>query len=314
MVTEFTASEAVVFPGMGPSRFADVGKFMVINPYARRLVAQADERLGYSLVDAFRDTEGDYSRHAQVSFLVNCVALAQWAEGELGARPEVVVGPSFGGKALAAYAGALSFSDAVWMTHEFARCLDEFFATEFADVVTHSFVRTPQDVLAGLFAEMDELGYWHDVSCHIDHDFHMVSLSRDNLEWFQQKLRRNGGMSLYTMHPPMHVSSFGPLRKKIQAEVFDQLAFSDPTLPVVNDQDGSVVTTGEQVRDMLLDGIVNTVRWPDAVATLKGLGVTKVHVAGQDSLFGRVAVTNKNFTVVAVDPKLAVSPRKRTAA
>jgi len=85
MLTEFTASEAVVFPGMGPSRFADVGKFMVINPYARRLVAKADERLGYSLVDAFRDTEGDYSRHAQVSFLVNCVALAQWAEGERSA-------------------------------------------------------------------------------------------------------------------------------------------------------------------------------------------------------------------------------------
>lgn len=314
MVTEFTASEAVVFPGMGPSRFADVGKFMVINPYARRLVGEADERLGHSLVDAFRDTEGDYSRPAQVSFLVNCVALAQWAEGDLGARPEVVVGPSFGGKALAAYSGALSFSDAVWMTSEFARCLDEFFETEFTDVVTHSFVRTPQDVLAQLFAEMDELGYWHDVSCHIDHDFHMVSLSRDHLEWFQQKLRRGGGMSLYTMHPPMHVSSFGPLRKKIQTEVFDHLEFHDPRLPVVNDQDGAVLTTGEQVRDMLLDGIVNTVRWPDAVATLKRLGVAKLHIAGQDSLFGRVAVTNKNFQVVAVDPKLAVSPRKKTAA
>jgi [acyl-carrier-protein] S-malonyltransferase len=142
----------------------------------------------------------------------------------------------------------------------------------------------------------------------------MVSLSRDNLEWFQQKLRRGGGMSLYTMHPPMHVSSFGPLREKIRTEVFDRLTFADPTLPVVNDQNGEIVSTGEQVRDMLLDGIVNTVRWPDAVATLKRLGVTKVHIAGQDSLFGRVAVTTKNFEVAAVDPKLAVSPRKRTAA
>lgn len=78
---------AMVFPGMGPVRFTDVGTFMLANPYARRLVAQADEVLGHSLVDGFRDAEGDYSVDAQVAFLTNCVAMAQWAEESSASSP-----------------------------------------------------------------------------------------------------------------------------------------------------------------------------------------------------------------------------------
>ena len=49
---------ALVFPGMGPSPFAEVGKFMLANPLARELFAEADEVLGYSLVDRFRRGRG----------------------------------------------------------------------------------------------------------------------------------------------------------------------------------------------------------------------------------------------------------------
>src|SRR5690242_18908466 len=121
---------AVVFPGMAPSRFAEVGKFMLINPFARRLIAAADQRLGYSLVERFRSTEGDYSHYAQISFMINCLALAQWAEQELGIVPEYVTGPSFGEKPSSVYSGSLEFSDGVWMVAELARCMDEYFATQ----------------------------------------------------------------------------------------------------------------------------------------------------------------------------------------
>jgi hypothetical protein len=38
---------AMAFPGMGPTRFSNVGKFMLINPFARKLLAATNERLGY---------------------------------------------------------------------------------------------------------------------------------------------------------------------------------------------------------------------------------------------------------------------------
>jgi len=304
---------AMVFPGMSPARFADVGKFMLVNPFARKLVAEADARLGYSLVDRFREADEDYSEYAQVGFMVNCLALAQWAEHELGVKPDVCAGPSFGEKPASVYVGSLSFSDGVWMTANLARCMDEFFATEHRDVVTHSFVRTSREKLDEILAELSDLGEWHDISCYIDHDFHMVSLREHNLDWLKRKIRGAGGMSLYTMRPPMHSNAFDALRHKAEEEVFSRLSFADPGIPVVADQDGTVVRTGAGIRKMLQESFVRPLRWPDVVASLKGLGVGTMCVSGPDSLFGRVACTTGNFEVLAVNPRLALQPRRRGA-
>src|SRR5437868_12751036 len=92
---------ALIFPGMGPSSFAAVGKFMVLDPYVRRLLPIADAALGYSLLDRFYESEEEYSEYTQVAFLVNSLALAHRAEEELGMRPDYCVGPSFGQKAAA---------------------------------------------------------------------------------------------------------------------------------------------------------------------------------------------------------------------
>lgn len=304
---------AIVFPGMSPSRFSDVGKFMLINPFARKLIAEADKRLGYSLVDSFREAEGDYSEYAQVGFMVNCLALAQWAEQELGIDPDYCTGPSFGGKPTSVYAGSLPLADAVWMTANLARGMEEFFATEYQDVVTHSFIRTPEQRLAEVLAELGDLGEWHDISCYVDHDFYMVSLRERNLDWLKQKIRSIGGLSLYTMRPPMHSRAFEALRRKAEDEVIGKLTFTDPLLPVVADQDGTLLRTGDEIRTMLLDCIVKPLRWPDVVMTLEREGVGKVCVAGPDSLFGRVRCTTSRFEVVSVNPRLALQPRRRGA-
>jgi [acyl-carrier-protein] S-malonyltransferase len=302
---------AVVFPGMGPTEFRAVAKFMLVDRFARELVAQADDVLGYRLFDRYRDTEGDYSVYAQLAMLVNCLALARWSEEHLGARPDVCAGPSFGGKAAAVRSGALAFADAVRLTEELARREEAYFALAHRDVVTHSFARVGEEALAEILGELTASGEWHDISCHVDHDFHMVSLRESGLERFQALVRANGGLPLYSMRPPLHSAAFADLRDEIDAEVLGPLRFADPEVPVVADQDGSVLRTGEEVRRMLSDGYVRRVRWPAVVAALRDLGVGTVHVCGPDSLFGRVGVTRRNFTVEAVDPRRALRPRRR---
>ncbi|MFE9425676.1 ACP S-malonyltransferase [Kitasatospora sp. NPDC006697] len=309
-----TKRTAMVFPGMGPAAFREAGRFMVANRQARALVAVADEVLGYSLVDAFREAEGDYSEAAQVAFLVNCLASAEWAREELGVAAEAVLGPSFGEKAAVAYAQALPVPEAVRMTAELARCMDDYFSREHTDIVVQSFVRTPEPELRTILAELDEQGEWHDISCYIDEGFYMLSLRESRVEWLQQRLRAVGGMPLYTMRPPLHSGAFTGLREKAEREVLATLEFTDPKLPVVADQDGALLTTAEQVRTMLLDSIVRPLRWPAAVAGLRRLEIERVCVAGPDSLFGRVPCTTANFEVLPANPRLAMTPRRRTTA
>lgn len=302
---------AMIFPGMGPVPFADMARFMHFNPVARRMFEEADEIVGYPIADRYRDDEDDYSEAAQVAFLVSCLALAEWARQREGVDADVCVGPSFGQKAAAAYVGTLSFADAVTMTAGLARVTDAYFREAHTDIVTHSFVRIPQESLRSLLAELSADGHWHEMSCVVDHDFTMLSLTEDRIPWLRERIRALGGMSLYTMRPPMHTSLFGELRERADNEVLSKLTFADPIVPLISDQDGSVLSTGEQVRTMILDGFTTTVRWTDAVATLLGLDVRKVCVAGQDAMFGRVAVTTDNFEVKAVNPRSALRPRRR---
>jgi [acyl-carrier-protein] S-malonyltransferase len=104
----------------------------------------------------------------------------------------------------------------------------------------------------------------------------------------------------------MHSSVFGPLRRKFEDEVLGDLPLSDPCLPIVTDQDGSVVVTAEGVRAMLLDGFVRPVRWPEAVQSMKDLGITKIYISGPDSLFGRVPCTTNNFDVISINSKMLI--------
>ncbi|NLU81022.1 ACP S-malonyltransferase [Micromonospora sp. HNM0581] len=307
-------TSAIVFPGMGPCDFTDVAKFMLVDRDARELLATASGALDYDLFARYRDSDSDYSEYAQVAFLVNCVALARWAERRVDLRPDLVAGPSFGGKAAAVYSGALDFAEAVRMTARLSRIETEYFAAEQRGVVTMSFVRTPQDRLREILAELDEAGEWYEISCYVDTDFWMVTLHERRIDWFAQRLRAGGGLPLYVMGPPLHAAAFQPLRDRVEAELFGSLHFTDPWIPVVADQDGTVRDTADGVRAMLLDGIVAPVRWPEVVDTFQRREVETVHVCGPDRLWGRVGATVRNFRTTIVDPRRAMSPIRRTVA
>ncbi|WP_208814958.1 ACP S-malonyltransferase [Micromonospora echinofusca] len=302
---------AFVFPGMGPSRFPEVGRFMVGNPIARRLLRRADEVLGYSVVDRFADADTDYDEAAQVAFLVNCLALAEWAQQHLDEVPAVCTGASFGQKTVAGYTGALSFEDTVLLTARLARVLDDYFRTEHTDIVTQSFVRVPDDRLEPVLAELTARGEWYEFACHLDAGFHMVNLRQSAVDWFVTRLRSVGGLPLYAMRPPMHSSLFTGLHATVRDEILPEFTFADPAVPIVSDQTGELLTTADQVRTLVLDGFVRPVRWPDAVATLRDRSVGKVLVVGQDAMFGRVECVVRSFEVVAVNPRLAMQPRRQ---
>ena len=301
-----TEKTAIAFPGMGPSTFADLARFLVVNAEARRLTRQADEVLGYSVLDRFREFPEGSSEYADVAFLITCLALAAWADVD----PDICVGASFGTKAAAVRSGVLTFPETVLMTARMARCEQRYFAAQHGDLVTQSFARVPAGSLAEIRAEMDERGEYQEVSCYVDHDFAMLTVAEHTLDRLQQRLRQVGGLPIYTMRPAMHASVLAGLRVAVENEAMAGLTFADPVLPLLSDQDGKPLPDGTAVRTMLLDGYVRPVRWPAVVASLQASGVTRLAICGPDSLFGRVECTRAAFTLLPADPRRALLPRK----
>src|SRR5690606_36330184 len=111
---------ALVFPGMAPSNHTAVGAFMRTDPGVRRLLARADEALGYPVLERVRDAGPDYAEPGRVAFVVNCLALAERAVERRGLRPELCVGPSFGQMAAMGHTGVLPFAELVRITAELA--------------------------------------------------------------------------------------------------------------------------------------------------------------------------------------------------
>ncbi|MEU4222408.1 ACP S-malonyltransferase [Actinoplanes sp. NPDC026623] len=288
---------------MGPSSFTDVGRYMVLDRYARARLAEAADVLGYDLLDRFYDSTDEYSTYHQLAFVVNSTALADRAEGELGERPDICAGPSFGQKAAAAYAGALSFADVLRLTAEWAELEQDYFRTAHRDVVTQTVTRVPEEPFAEFLAGLTDRGEYHDLSGRLDDGFLMVSVRESVLDELKAAVAAMGGYSMHAMRPPVHAAAFGALRLRAELEVLDHYEVGAPGVTLVDDSDGSIVRTAEDMRAMLLSTFDRPIDWPAVTGTLRGLGVDRLLITGPDNLFGRIGRTRKNFDVVALDPK-----------
>ena len=165
-----------------------------------------------------------------------------------------------------------------------------------------------------MLAELDERGEWHDVTCVVDDDFAMVTLRKPRSNGWGNGCAPGAGCRCTSCEPPMHSppsTGCGAERRRRSSAGLD---FRDPVVPVVADHDGALLTTGDQVRTMLLDGCVRPVDWPATLASLRDKGVGRLCVAGQDALFSRVPVAARNFEIVKADPRRAMRPRRRAAA
>ncbi|MFF7634977.1 ACP S-malonyltransferase [Kitasatospora sp. NPDC008050] len=293
---------------MGPSRFADFGRFMVVNRQARKLFSVADEVLGYRVFDALRQSEDDYAEVAQITSFVASLALVEWGAAQLPGPVGHCAGVSFGKMAAAAYAGVLPFEEAVPLVAELARCEHEYFMEQHSDIVTHSFVKVGPQALAELLAELAEAGEWYEISSYLDDDMSMVSLNERALEGFKERIGAVGGYSLYTMRPPAHAAIFAPLRERIEQDVLGGYRLRDPLLPIVSDQDGSLVTSAEQAREWILGGYTRPMRWPGVVDTLVEQGVRRIAIVGRDRLLRRLTCTADSFAVITIAPEAALKP------
>lgn len=300
-------TSAVIFPGMGPTNYAELAKFVLLDRDARALFAEADAAAGFRILPAFRDADGDYSLPAQLAFLVGSLALARWADRTGGDR-RLVAGPSFGVKPLCAYVGSLGVADTVRMTVGLAELGDRYFAAQHQDLVTVSFARVSQERLQPVLDELTAAGHWYEMACYVDTEFLMLTLQQDRVPAFQADLRALGGLPLYQMRPPMHCSVLADLRLAAEEQVLAPLHFADPAIPVVDDSTGEVLRSGRQIRDLVLNTYTAPVRWPSVVDTMLRHGVTELVVAGADALFSRVPCTVGNFTVLAASPRRAVRP------
>ncbi|MEA5367274.1 ACP S-malonyltransferase [Amycolatopsis sp., V23-08] len=300
------SADAVLFPGMGPARAGELGRFLVVDPRARRLLGIAERALGRSLLDPLAREGEEYTEHTQIAFALASLALAERAEAEHGLTPVAVGGASFGERAAVVRGGALPLDELVRLVDGVARLERSYFETTHRDLVSQFVYRTPEAALEEILD-----GIEHERSGRFDDEVHLVTLRESTLDEFVRRVRAAGGYALTTMRPAAHARALGGLRDRLAEEVFGSFGFSDPVLPIVSDQDGEPVRTGDEAKSLLLESTVNAVRLPELVHRFARLGVGRVLVAGPDHLLHRLPGLKAAVTLVCADVKDVLKPQPR---
>jgi [acyl-carrier-protein] S-malonyltransferase len=100
---------------------------------------------------------------------------------------------------------------------------------------------------------------------------------------------------------PFHCALLMPAQEKL-AGPLSETAFSDLTVPLVNNVDAQLVTKGEKARDGLVRQVSSPVRWTESVELMLAQGVETFVEAGPGKvLIGLVKGISKAATLFNVE-------------
>ncbi|TCS92383.1 ACP S-malonyltransferase [Hazenella coriacea] len=281
------SKKAYVFPGLAAMTFDQVKMFIENSQFAWKRFAEADEILGLSLKENFKNELEEYGPFAQCAFVAMSVAALDWVESQDSAPADYCVGGSFGGMVAAVYAGSITYHDAVQATYQSALLERELKSQIKQDFGTHFLYRYPLEKAEQLVEYFSSKGEWLEISAYINENLLAVTGSIDSIEEVKQIVKaEKRSISLDTINRMIHCSRLSTLNEKAKEQIFDHISFMPIRIPVISDVDGVIVKESHLLKQMILDEVDHPIRWDLTVQTMKEVGVTEVFVMGPTDILG----------------------------
>lgn len=253
-------ASAILFPGLVPAKHGRVTDFLTGYAPAMNMVKEADEALGYSLLDRYRIADVYDWEVYQTAHLVTCLALAHAhvhsgsASDSPSLKDPVVCGQSFGGFAAAVYAGVCDLPEMIRLLRVSAAVETEYFAEQQEALRCVFFTRMHQDRRQVLMREsVASTGGWLDLSVVQDRDVVAISGTLAAVEELSRRLREERAIVFYVMNRAEHCSRMAPLVERLKENVYKDAVLKNPQLTLVSD-DGRLLSTANDVREDLSAG------------------------------------------------------------
>lgn len=278
-------TDAVLFPGLTPSRHRHVERFLRTFSGAGRRFEQCSQVLGYDLEERYATAEIDDWEPYQIAFLAINLAIVEWVRDERGIDPQVVCGQSFGAYAATVAAGSLSLPDMVRLLRGSAAVERDYFPSLEEPLACVFFSRVDGSEVGALMDRATQDGGWLELSVRHDRGVHAVSGTADAVARLRSLVRERRGIVYYTVDRGEHCPQMLPIRTRIADEVYSALTFNDPRRTFVSDVTGRVIRSGTELADDLLDGWTHPTIGTTLYDGLERLGIERIVVPGPSSAF-----------------------------
>lgn len=269
------SNRAYVFPGQG-SQVVGMGADLYENsPAAKDVFDAADESLGFPLsnlifngpVRELQDTVN--SQPAIMTVSIACLkAMEEQFDGDAGA-PKLVAGHSLGEYTSMVAADVISFGDAVKLVRERGRLMQDASLDRPGGMA--AIIGLKEIALEEICAETGvELA-------NINTDDQIV-ISGDKIA-VARAMDLAGARGARKTIPLSVSGAFHSSRmqgaKAGLAEAINSLDFSDPSFPIIANSDSAPLTTAQQVKDELVQGLCRCVQWKSSVNYMIDSGVSQ---------------------------------------
>jgi [acyl-carrier-protein] S-malonyltransferase len=265
---------AFLFPGQG-SQFAGMGRTLAeAFPVAKQTFEEADAALGFSLSRmCFEGPEEDLklTENTQPALVAVATAAFRVLEGH-GLRPDYVAGHSLGEYSALVAAGSLPFSDALRLVRKRGQFMQQ--AVPQGVGAMAALLKLPEGVLDGILAEAAQGEVVS--AANFNSPDQVVIAGHAGAVQRAMDLAKAAGAKRAIALPvsaPFHCALMVPAQEHMKPEL-EAVEFADLQMPLVNNWQARVVTSGIEARDGLLQQIPNSVMWTQSIRRLAAEGVT----------------------------------------
>lgn len=272
---------AFVFPGQG-AQAVGMGKDL-FDQYdaAKKIFAEADEALGYSIKDMCFEGPADelkLTANTQPAILTVSVIVNEILK-EHGIQPDVAGGHSLGEYSALVAAGVLSFRDAVVLVHKRGQYMQE--AVPVGEGGMAAIIGLDDETIAAACAKASkEAGEVQPVNFNCPGQT-VIAGTTKGVEKAVEELKAAGAKKAVVLpvSAPFHSTLMKPAAEKLAAEL-DKVEIRDAAFPVVSNYTGKLETAAEEIKENLVAQADHPVRWIACVNTMKEFGADTFVEAG----------------------------------
>jgi len=271
---------AFLFPGQG-SQAVGMGKALAETwPAAREVFEEADDALGFAISKlCFEGPEEQLrlTENTQPALLTVSIAAFRVLAQE-GFRPAFVAGHSLGEYSALVAAGSLRFRDAVRLVRNRGRYMQEAVPPGVGAMA--AVLKPPMDKLEQILAEAAQ-GEIVAAANFNSPDQVVIAGHAGAVARASEALKAAGAKRVVPLpvSAPFHCPLMRPAQERLKADL-DATPFADLAVPLVNNVDAEVVTTGADAREGLYRQVSGAVRWTDSMRKLAGLGMRRAVEVG----------------------------------
>lgn len=272
---------AFVFPGQG-AQAVGMGKDLFEQyDVAKRLFAEADEALGYSIKDMCFEGPADdlkLTANTQPAILTVSVIVNEILK-EHGVQPDVAGGHSLGEYSALVAAGVLSFKDAVALVHKRGQYMQE--AVPVGEGGMAAIIGLDDEAIAAACEKATkEAGEVQPVNFNCPGQT-VIAGTTHGVEKAVEELKAAGAKKAVVLpvSAPFHSTLMKPAAEKLAAEL-DKVAIHDAAFPVASNFTGELETKAEEIKANLVAQADHPVRWIACVKTMQAFGADTFVEAG----------------------------------